>query len=169
MKLDKYTDIVIAVVLLCLLYANPPFLHQLAKNPLGKSALLLAVLCITMHNTCLGCLAGLLFILVLHTTREGFEHKEEKKEEKEEKKEEKNEDAKEEGDAVEKKDVADMTPEEIEAEAEKDITSIPEKKSKEMIAVAEQMAGFADRLGAEQNLSAVNSQQSILDLFKKSE
>ena len=36
-----------------------------------------------------------------------------------------------------------MTPEEIEAEAEKDITSIPEKKSKEMIAVAEQMAGFA--------------------------
>ncbi len=166
MKLDKYTDIVIAVVLLCLLYANPPFLHQLAKNPLGKSALLLLVLCITMHNTCLGCLAGLLFILVLHTTREGFEHKEEKKEEK---KEEEDEDAKEEGDAVEKKDVADMTPEEIEAEAEKDITSIPEKKSKEMIAVAEQMAGFADRLGAEQNLSAVNSQQSILDLFKKSE
>ena len=34
MKLDKYTDIVIAVVLLVLLYANPPFLHQLSKNPL---------------------------------------------------------------------------------------------------------------------------------------
>ena len=65
-----------------------------------------------------------------------------------------------------KKDVADMTPEEIEAEAKKDITSIPEKNL-EMIAVAEQMAGFADRLGAEQNLSAVNSQQSILDLFKE--
>ena len=161
MKLDKYTDIVITVVLLCLLYANPPFLHQLAKNPLGKSALLLAVLCITMHNACLGCLAGLLFILVLHTTREGFEHKEEKKDEKKA--------AKGEGekDAVEEKKVDDMTPEEIEAEAEKDITSIPEENSKEMIAVAEQMAGFADRLGAEQNLSAVNSQQSILDLFKK--
>ena len=68
----------------------------------------------------------MLFILVLHTTREGFEDKEEKKEEK---KEEEDEDAKEEGDAVEKKDVADMTPEEIEAEAEQDITSIPENRT----------------------------------------
>ena len=73
MKLDKYTDIVIAVVLLVLLYANPPFLHQLSKNPLGKFVFLAGVLSVTLHNTCLGCLAGLLFVLVLHTNREGME------------------------------------------------------------------------------------------------
>lgn len=161
MKLDKYTDIVIAVVLLVLLYANPPFLHQLSKNPLGKFVFLAGVLSVTLHNTCLGCLAGLLFVLVLHTNREGMEDgktsmNEEKKEDEEEKDEDTNIEA-----------VDDMTPEEVEKEAEKPLEGANQVNAKEMLKVAEQMAGFADRMKAEERVGKpVNSQQALLDMFK---
>lgn len=161
MKLDKYTDIVIAVVLLVLLYANPPFLHQLSKNPLGKFVFLVGVLSVTLHNTCLGCLAGLLFVLVLHTNREGMDHGKTSMNKKD------GQDEDEKDDDTDMEAVDDMTPEEIEKEAEKPLEGANEVNAKEMLKVAEQMAGFADRMKAEERVAKpVNSQQALLDMFK---
>ena len=94
MKLDKYTDIVIAVVLLCLLYANLLF-TPISQKSFRKISITSSR---SLHNDAQHMprlFSRFAFILVLHTTREGLNIKRKKEEEKMK--------TQKEGDAVEKK------------------------------------------------------------------
>lgn len=73
MKLNKYQDIVLVVALLMILYVNPPFLSKLTESVLGKLVLIVAVIGLTQHNGCLGGLAALVFMSLVHTRREGLD------------------------------------------------------------------------------------------------
>ena len=73
MKLNKYQDIVLVVALLMILYVNPPFLSKLTESVLGKLVLIVAVIGLTQHNGCLGGLAALVFMSLVHTSREGLD------------------------------------------------------------------------------------------------
>ncbi len=73
MKLNKYQDIVLVVALLMILYVNPPFLSKLTESVLGKLVLIVAVIGLTQHNGCLGGLAALVFMSLVHTNREGLD------------------------------------------------------------------------------------------------
>tara|TARA_A100001011_G_scaffold300014_1_gene313210 strand:- start:2246 stop:2878 length:633 start_codon:yes stop_codon:yes gene_type:complete len=72
--MKQYVDLFLLAVLIIFLYDIPEFLNDIVNNTLGKLVLLSGVVCMlySFGNTS-GILAALIFILLIHKTKEGFE------------------------------------------------------------------------------------------------
>ncbi len=155
MKLDKYSDIVIMVLLLVVLYSNPEFLQKFSNNILGKAVLLVAVLSLTLHNTCMGFLAGLVFIILLKTHRENFEGEEEDEDEDDEEEEE------------EEKEGVEIAQENVKTLEKEPIQGFERKNAEQMKKISEQLMGVMDGLAAENQVRPKQSSSTVLDLYKE--
>ena len=155
MKLDKYSDIVIMVLLLVVLYSNPEFLQKFSNNILGKAVLLVAVLSLTLHNTCMGFLAGLVFIILLKTHRENFEGEEEDEDEDDEEEEE------------EEKEGVEIAQENVKTLEKEPIQGFERKNAEQMKKISEQLMGVMDGLAAENHVRPKQSSSTVLDLYKE--
>lgn len=159
MKFDKYSDIVIVVLLLTVLYANPEFLQKFSNNILGKAVLLAVTLSLTLHNYCMGILAALVFIILLKSHRENFEGEIEEAEEDAEEEDDDSEDAEEEG--------VDIAQENVKSLEKEPIQSFEKKNSKQLRKISEQLFGLMDGLAAENHVRPQQSNSTVLDLYKK--
>ena len=171
MKYDKFSDIVIVVLLLSVLYANPEFLQKFSHNLLGKAVLLTIVLSLTLHNNCMGFLAGLIFIILLKSHRENFEDGgakqnggDEEEEEEEDKKEgmrnpEEEEEEEEEGDDIPQENIKNLEKNPIE--------SFGKKNARQMKAISTQLVGIMDGLAAENSVRPKKSSSTVLELYKE--
>ena len=157
MKLDKYSDIVIMVLLLVVLYSNPEFLQKFSNNILGKAVLLVAVLSLTLHNTCMGFLAGLVFIILLKTHRENFEGEEEDEDEDEDDEEEQEEE----------KEGVEIAQENVKTLEKEPIQGFERKNAEQMKKISEQLMGVMDGLAAENQVRPKQSSSTVLDLYKE--
>lgn len=159
MKFDKYSDIVIVVLLLTVLYANPEFLQKFSNNILGKAVLLAVTLSLTLHNYCMGILAALVFIILLKSHRENFEGEIEEAEEDAEEEDDDSEDAEEEG--------VDIAQENVKSLEKEPIQGFEKKNSKQLRKISEQLFGLMDGLAAENHVRPQQSNSTVLDLYKK--
>lgn len=157
MKLDKYSDIVIMVLLLVVLYSNPEFLQKFSNNILGKAVLLVAVLSLTLHNTCMGFLAALVFIILLKTHRENFEGEEEEEDEDEDDEEEEEEE----------KEGVEIAQENVKTLEKEPIQGFERKNAEQMKKISEQLMGVMDGLAAENQVRPKQSSSTVLDLYKE--
>ena len=172
MKLNKYQDIVLVVVLLMILYTNPQFLSKMTQSVLGKLVLIVGVICLTKFNGCLGGLAGLVFISLVHTNREGLEGivkpdngETDKKEEKKEKEDEEEDTSTENNEGMvsdDKEEAEDEEEEEkegnelienVQKEVKKSgMKSIGDMNAEQMTKLTEKLIGYKDRLTGEQQI-----------------
>ena len=164
MKLDKYSDIVIMVLLLVVLYSNPEFLQKFSNNILGKAVLLVAVLSLTLHNTCMGFLAGLVFIILLKTHRENFEGEEEDEDEDDE---EEQEGIQNEEEEEEEKEGVEIAQENVKTLEKEPIQGFERKNAEQMKKISEQLMGVMDGLAAENQVRPKQSSSTVLDLYKE--
>ena len=172
MKLNKYQDIVLVVVLLMILYTNPQFLSKMTQSVLGKLVLIVGVICLTKYNGCLGGLAGLVFISLVHTNREGLEgivkpdngetDKKEKKEEKKEKEDEEEDTSTENNEGMVSDDKEEEEEEEkegnelienVQQEVKKSgMKSIGDINAAQMTKITEKLIGYKDRLTGDEKI-----------------
>ena len=168
MKYDKFSDIVIVVLLLSVLYANPEFLQKFSHNLLGKAVLLTIVLSLTLHNNCMGFLAGLIFIILLKSHRENFEDGGAKENGDEEEEEEEKEGMRNPEEEEEEEEEGDDIPQENIKNLEKNpIESFGKKNARQMKAISTQLVGIMDGLAAENSVRPKKSSSTILDLYKE--
>ena len=169
MKYDKFSDIVIVVLLLSVLYANPEFLQKFSHNLLGKAVLLTIVLSLTLHNNCMGFLAGLIFIILLKSHRENFEDggaKQNGGDEEEEEEEEKEGMSNPEEEEEEEED-DDIPQENIKNLEKNPIESFGKKNARQMKVISEQLVGIMDGLSAENSVRPKKSSSTVLELYKE--
>lgn len=169
MKYDKFSDIVIVVLLLSVLYANPEFLQKFSHNLLGKAVLLTIVLSLTLHNNCMGFLAGLIFIILLKSHRENFEDggaKQNGGDEEEEEEEDKKEGMSNPEEEEEEED-DDIPQENIKNLEKNPIESFGKKNARQMKVISEQLVGIMDGLAAENSVRPKQSSSTVLDLYKE--
>tara|TARA_B100000085_G_scaffold219997_1_gene204730 strand:+ start:492 stop:941 length:450 start_codon:yes stop_codon:yes gene_type:complete len=143
------------VLLLVVLYSNPEFLQKFSNNILGKAVLLVAVLSLTLHNTCMGFLAGLVFIILLKTHRENFEGEEEDEDEDDEEEEE------------EEKEGVEIAQENVKTLEKEPIQGFERKNAEQMKKISEQLMGVMDGLAAENQVRPKQSSSTVLDLYKE--
>ncbi len=168
MKLDKYSDIVIMVLLLVVLYSNPEFLQKFSNNILGKAVLLVSVLSLTLHNTCMGFLAALVFIILLKSHRENFEGgEEEEDEEAEDDEEEEQEGIQNKEEEEQEKEGVEIAQENVKTLEKEPIQGFERKNAEQMKKLSEQLMGVMDGLAAENQVRPKQSNSTVLDLYKE--
>ena len=71
--MDQKMQFAIIIILIVIMYIQPPILGKFANCCLGKALLLVVVIYLALHKTMLGLLAALVFISsIYNVNREGF-------------------------------------------------------------------------------------------------